>query len=271
MRARAQVHKVVALPVEGDDLVLGQVANQLHLIGLAALLHVGDGLITGQGKPHLAVVLFDDAGHFLLDFLHHLGGEGLGHVKVVVKAVLNCRADGQLGIGHHIFDGGGQHVGGRVAQHAPRLRVIKGEELQAAIPVQGVGQLHQLAVEARRYGRLFEITFLIAQDVQRVGSFIVLMLCSLYQNLHVILLLMGLSSDIKKHPSPEGRMRCIRGSTLIAGLPATWCRCIARRASRSGGGACALRAWLRFQPRRMPLCWRWSGACPPSFRGMGLV
>ena len=86
----------LALLIKGDDRVLGQVVDKLHLVGLAPFLHEGDGLPTGQLEALQLQLLLADLPHLGFQ-LRKLGlGEGLRGVKIVVKAVVDAGADGQL-------------------------------------------------------------------------------------------------------------------------------------------------------------------------------
>ena len=109
MRAGAQVGEV-ALFIEGDDGVLGKVVNELHLVGLAALLHKLDGLGAGQLKALQLELFLADFAHLGLQ-LGELGlGEGLGGVEIIVEAVFNGGADGELDLGMQPLHGLGQNV-----------------------------------------------------------------------------------------------------------------------------------------------------------------
>ena len=113
MGAGAQVHEL-ALLVEGDDGVLRQVVDELHLVGLSPLLHVGDGLLPGQLEALQLQLLLADLPHLCLQLLHLGLGEGLGGVEVVVEAVVDAGADGQLHLRVQALHGLGQHVGAGV-------------------------------------------------------------------------------------------------------------------------------------------------------------
>ena len=124
--ARAQVGEV-ALLIEGDDRVLGQVVDKLHLVGLALLLHELEGLGPGQLKALQLQLLLADLAHLGLQLGELILGEGLGGVEVVVKAVFNCGADGQLHLGVEPLHGLGQDVAGGVPVGLAVLRVFKGK------------------------------------------------------------------------------------------------------------------------------------------------
>ena len=116
VRAHAHVD-VLALLVEGDAGVVGQVADVLDLVLLAALLHEGDGLGTRQLEDRELEVLLHDLSHLGLDGVEVLLGDllALGQVDVVVEAVVRGRAVGEVGLGVEALDGLGHDVGGAVA------------------------------------------------------------------------------------------------------------------------------------------------------------
>ena len=126
MGAGAQVHELTLL-VEADDRVLRQVADELHLVGLALLLHEGDGLRPGQLEPLQLQILPLDLLHGLLDLLEVVGGEVEGRVEVVIEPVLGGGADGQLHLRPEAFDGLGQDVGGRVPIGPATVGIVEGE------------------------------------------------------------------------------------------------------------------------------------------------
>ena len=93
MGAGAQVGEL-ALGVEGDDGVLGQVLNKLHLVGLVFLLHVSNGLWAGLLAALQVQPLLTNFLHLRLNLIQMLLGEGEGAVEVVVPALGNGGANG---------------------------------------------------------------------------------------------------------------------------------------------------------------------------------
>ena len=136
MGAGAQVHKL-ALLVEADDGVLGEVADELHLIGLALLLHEGDGFRTGQLKPLQLQILPLDLLHGFFDLLKVVGGEIEGGIEIVVEPVLGGGTDGQLHLGPEALDGLGQDMGSGVPIGPAAVGVLKGQQPQAAVLFDG--------------------------------------------------------------------------------------------------------------------------------------
>ena len=113
----------------GDDRVLRQIVDELHLVGLLLLLHQSQSLGPGQLKPLQLLLLLADLAHLPLQLGEVLGGEGAGGVKVVVEAILNGGADGQLHLGVEPLHGLGQHVGTGVPIGLAVLGIFKGVQI----------------------------------------------------------------------------------------------------------------------------------------------
>ena len=113
MGAGAQVHELTLL-IEANGRVLGQVVNQLHLVGLALLLHILHSLCPGQLEAFQLQFLLADLAHLRFQLLQLVLGKGLGGVKIVIEAIVNRRADGQLYLGMQTLHGLGQDVGAGV-------------------------------------------------------------------------------------------------------------------------------------------------------------
>ena len=126
MGAGAQVHELTLL-IEGDVRVLRQIVDQLHLVRLVLFLHIGDGLRPGQLKALQLQLLLADLAHLALDLLHDLRGEGEGRVHIIVKAVVDGRADGQLHLRVQALHGLGQDVGAGVPIGTAVFFVLKAE------------------------------------------------------------------------------------------------------------------------------------------------
>ena len=121
----AEVRKL-ALLVEGNDGVLRKVVDKLHLVGLALLLHKLHCLLAGQLKALQLQLFLADLPHLCFQLLQLLLREGLGGVKVVVKAVVNAGADGQLHLRVQALHGLGQNVGAGMPIGFPILGIVKG-------------------------------------------------------------------------------------------------------------------------------------------------
>ena len=123
MRARAEVHKV-PLAVKADLLALSRVLfNQLQLIRL--VLHQFLCRVCIQLELFERQPLLHKAGHLLLDLLQVLRRESFLQIKVVIKAVVNCRADGELGVGIEAQHRLCKQVRRRMPERAPAVFVVK--------------------------------------------------------------------------------------------------------------------------------------------------
>ena len=71
MGAGAEIREL-ALLVEGDMGVCGQVVDKLHLVGLCLLLHELQSLLPGQLEPLQLQLLLADLPHLRLDLLQML-------------------------------------------------------------------------------------------------------------------------------------------------------------------------------------------------------
>ena len=106
--------------------VCGQVVDKLHLVGLCLLLHELQSLPPGQFEPLQLQLLLADLAHFALDLGQVLGGEGKGRVQIIIKAVFDGRADGQLHLRMQALDGLGQDMGAGVPIGPAVFLVFKG-------------------------------------------------------------------------------------------------------------------------------------------------
>ena len=120
VRPAAEIHEV-ALAVERDR---GRVdaAQDLDLEGLAALLEEADRLVARHLLAGEGQVLLRQLAHPGLDLLEVLGREWRGLREIVVEAVLDGRADGDLDLGEDLRDGLGHQMRRRVAECRQRLR-----------------------------------------------------------------------------------------------------------------------------------------------------
>ena len=123
MGACAQVGEL-ALLVEADDGVFGQVVDELYLVRL--VLHQLQRFRTGQLEPFQLQLFLADLPHLRFDLGQDLRREGSGGVDVIVKAVVNGGADGQLHIGIETLDRLGENVGTGVPVSLAILFVFKG-------------------------------------------------------------------------------------------------------------------------------------------------
>ena len=125
MRAAAQILPI-AVPIHADFLIRRNGLDQFHLERLLGGLVMRDCAVAvpDLGAHRLAGV--DDRAHPRLDRAQILGGEGFGAVKVVIPAVLDDRADGDLHVGPKFLHRTGHDMRQIVAHQFQHWRVICG-------------------------------------------------------------------------------------------------------------------------------------------------
>ena len=129
----------------GDDLglvVLAHVLEELH--GLVARHHAPADLQVRRG----------DFLHLRFELLEVFGREGTLEREVVVEAVLDDRADGDLRLRVDGLHRLGQQVRGGVADDLERRRILLRDDGQLRVFVDDEGRVDQLAVHAAGERRL---------------------------------------------------------------------------------------------------------------------
>mmetsp|Transcript_22849 Transcript_22849/g.38119 ORF Transcript_22849/g.38119 Transcript_22849/m.38119 type:complete len:278 (+) Transcript_22849:3302-4135(+) len=154
VRAATQVLPV-AVPIHAQRLVTRNGVDQLDLIGLAPVLVILDRHVA---LPHFGadrLALVDDLFHLFLDHTQIFGGEGFGPVKVIVPAVFDDRADGDLGVGPDFLHGARHDVGQIVADQLVGLVLVgHGMDGDLGVGLDGPGQIPMLTIYGRA-NRLF--------------------------------------------------------------------------------------------------------------------
>ncbi len=146
VRAAAEVGEL-ALRVDADGLLVGQVLDELDLEGLLGGAEDGEGLLAGQLLARELLVLGDDLRHLLLDAREVGLGDGLGELEVVVEAVLDGGADGVLGAREEAQDGLRHDVRSGVAQDVDGVGVVtlQGDDGDLVALVQRRGEVDEAA------------------------------------------------------------------------------------------------------------------------------
>ncbi len=155
VRSPAEVEPV-ALRVDIDVLVLGDCVDQLDLVALALLGEHFLGLVTRPDFPGERLVARNDLRHLPLNDRQVFGREGLIAGKIVIEAVLDHRADGDLGAGPEFLHGFGEHVRGIVPDQFQRARVVAGDDLKIAGRTDRLGKVAHCAIERIGDGLLCE-------------------------------------------------------------------------------------------------------------------
>jgi len=155
MRPRAHVEPA-ALAVDRDLLVLRDLADPFGLEALAMLAEViGDAV----AAPDLAgdlLVAVDDLAHALLDGGEIIRREGRLAGEIVIEAVLDRGAEGDLGAGIELLHRLGQHMGAIVAQQIEGIGMGAGDDLDPGVPLDGRREILQRPVDFHRKRRLGE-------------------------------------------------------------------------------------------------------------------
>ena len=147
VRATAQVGEL-AFAVQAQHLIGRNGRNDLGLVGLADTLEVGHGVVTRQLVALYRNVFLGQLLHLFLDGHQVFRGKRALVGKIVVKAVFDFRADGDLGFREQLFHRISQQVGGGVADDGQAVRVFLGDDGQVSVGRNTVGGINQLAVHA---------------------------------------------------------------------------------------------------------------------------
>ena len=117
-----------AIPLVGNvKVILRQILDQLHLVGLALLLHELDGFLARQLKALELELFLADLAHLRLDLGEVLRREGERGEQVIIETVVDARADGELYLGPKALDGLRQHVGAGMPIGLAVLGIFKRE------------------------------------------------------------------------------------------------------------------------------------------------
>ena len=128
----------LALLIEAH-LLLGDLLQEFHLVGFALALKIVDRLLPAHVVPAEGQILGGQLGHVGFNFRQVLRGKGLGHVKVIIKARFDGRADGHLDPGKQVPHRLGHQVGGGVAHDLQTLGTVQANGGDGAIGRQAPG------------------------------------------------------------------------------------------------------------------------------------
>ena len=196
MRPPAEVDEP-ALTVERDLLALRQALDDLGLVELALVLEERDRLVPVPDLAADRLVALDDLAHAPLDLLEVLGREGRRAGEIVVKAVLDRRPDGHLGVGVELLDRLGHDVGGVVANDLERIVMVTGDDLDPGVIDDRAREIPKLAVDANGEGGLGQAG---ADGGGDIGA----------RNRSVEFTHVSVGKGNGDHQSPCGSVRCIQ-------------------------------------------------------------
>jgi len=147
--AAAEIDEI-ALAVERDLLAFG---NRRDDFGFVLLSHVAEELDRFVAPHHRAFdfdVPLRELAHALFDRSEILRRERPFVRKIVVKAVLDDRADRHLRVREKLFDGVREQVGARVADHIEAVAVLVRHDRDIGIGIDDVGCVDEPAIHAAR-------------------------------------------------------------------------------------------------------------------------
>ena len=151
VRPATQIYPV-PLAVQSDGFRRRQVLNELGLVFLALRLEEGDGFLAVDHAALEPGAAADNVAHFRLDGGEVVRRERLIACEIVVEAVLDRWADGDLRAGIKILHRFGQHVSGVVTDHFQRFRVAARDEHQRRVAVYRGREIDRPAIQLHRQG-----------------------------------------------------------------------------------------------------------------------
>ena len=154
MRTAAQIDEIT-LAIKTDGLALGDRGDDLGLVLLADAFKESHGGVALHLLADDGFVAGDDLAHFGFDGFQIVRGERRRTGEVVIEAVLDGWADGDLGIGIQFLDGFGHHVGGVVTQQLQRVGILVRHDRHLGVGADSGAQILHHAVDAngqRRFG-----------------------------------------------------------------------------------------------------------------------
>src|SRR5690606_29319930 len=142
VRPTAQVNEV-ALAIQADGFVGRDGGDDFRLVGLADTIEISHRIIAQPFFAGNRFVLAGEFSHLFLDGFQILRRKGTLIREVVIKAVVDDRPDGYLGLGKQRLDGVGQQVRGRVTYNVNAIGVLGGNDGQVAVLLDNVAGIDQ--------------------------------------------------------------------------------------------------------------------------------
>ena len=155
MRAAAEVEPV-ALEIDLDRLVAGNGVDQLDLEGLALVAEHLLGLLARPDLFRERFVARDDLAHLLFDRGEIFRRERLVAEEVVIEAVLDHRADGDLRARPQRLHGFRQHMRGVMPDQFQRARIVAVDQLDLRIARNRIVEVGDHAIQRHRHRALGE-------------------------------------------------------------------------------------------------------------------
>src|SRR5262245_41782581 len=148
MRPDAEVDEVPLLIATKD--VSLKLIEKLDLIILPALPEICPNLLPWPLHTMHSIIGSDDLAHLGFDAFQVFQRERLWAVEIVVEAVVDGGANGDLGLGEESFDGLGHDMGGAMVVNPLPFRIVPRDGFDLGIAGKGAGEIPGFAVDARR-------------------------------------------------------------------------------------------------------------------------
>ena len=177
MRAAAEIEPV-ALLVNLDLLIWRNGVDQLDLEVLA---HVAEGLLRFLARPHFlgeGPVAGDDFLHLLFDDGEVFQRERLVAEEVVIKTILDHRADGHLRARPQRLHRFRHDVRGVVPDQLQRARVVAVDEFNFGVALDRIGEIRERAVQRHGDGAFGQGRRNALGDVEPGGALGVIPACA---------------------------------------------------------------------------------------------
>ena len=140
---------VLALSVDRDLCILGQLFNSLYLVGLVKALEQLNSLCSGNNLSGDKQIFLNDLLHLSLDLSKDVGGKGNLCVKVLEITCFGCRTDSLLGVGVESLNSLRHNVRCSVSEYLFAFLVLEGKQLNLCLAVNKGRKLLCLAVYQR--------------------------------------------------------------------------------------------------------------------------
>ena len=133
--------------------------NGVDQFDLEQLALVAENFLGFVARPHFLGERFvarDDLAHLLLDRGKIFRRERLVAEEVVIEAVVDHRADGDLRAGPQRLHRFGEYVRGVMADQFERARIFAGQKFDLGVMLDRIGEIGDLAVERHGHRALGE-------------------------------------------------------------------------------------------------------------------
>ena len=150
---RAGGHKVgagakigeIALTAECNLFALaGVLFDEFQLIGLIG--HQLFGFLHRQGETLDGQISLSNGGHFGFQLFQVFGGKGGRNIKIVVEAIFDGGANGELGTREQVLHRLGQHMRSCVIEGTLSLLILESKDFHRAIVIQQIAEIGDFAI-----------------------------------------------------------------------------------------------------------------------------